>query len=146
MTWFQTTYTVRHNARRRLKGHLFGGRYKAVLVEPDESEYFRTLLDSIHLNPVRAGLVQVNLKGGGLPYVAGFPWSSLPHFQERPSLRPAFLVTSQGFGAFDFKDGIRDRRRDPRSRRAAGRADPARRIGGFRPSGEYSGVHGKERG
>ncbi len=27
MTWFQTTYTVRYNARHRVSGHLFAGRY-----------------------------------------------------------------------------------------------------------------------
>jgi N-acetylmuramoyl-L-alanine amidase len=29
----QGVYTIRHNARHRLRGHLFQGRYKAVLVE-----------------------------------------------------------------------------------------------------------------
>jgi len=33
MTWFQNTVTKRHNARNELLGHLFSGRYKAVLVE-----------------------------------------------------------------------------------------------------------------
>ena len=56
MTWFQTTYTVRYNARHRTSGHLYGGRYKAVLVEtPDggsagDADYFSTLVDYIHLN------------------------------------------------------------------------------------------------
>jgi REP element-mobilizing transposase RayT len=60
MTWFQTTYTVSYNARRRTSGHLFVGRYKAVLVEtPDggsagDASYFPTLVDDIHLNPIRA--------------------------------------------------------------------------------------------
>ena len=57
MTWFQSTYTKRYNARHRASGHLFGGRYKAALVEADGSEYFRTALDYIHLNypSLRAG-------------------------------------------------------------------------------------------
>ena len=33
MTWFQNTVTKRHNARNRLRGHLFYGRYRAVIVE-----------------------------------------------------------------------------------------------------------------
>ena len=58
MTWLQTTYTVRYNTRHRVVGHLFGQRYKAVVVDPEMGgEYFRTLIDYIHLNPVRAGLV-----------------------------------------------------------------------------------------
>ncbi len=63
MTWFQTTYTVRYNARHEVTGHLFGGRYKAVLVEPEDhasagdADYFATLIDYIHLNPVRARII-----------------------------------------------------------------------------------------
>jgi len=38
-----------------LWGHLFGGRYKAILVEAGKC--FWALLDYIHLNPLRAGLV-----------------------------------------------------------------------------------------
>ncbi len=58
MTWFQTTYTVRYNARHRVSGHLFAGRYKALLVDPESEGYLATLLNYIHLNPVRAGMVE----------------------------------------------------------------------------------------
>ena len=57
MRWFQTTSTVRFNRRHRLSGHLFQGRYKAVVVDPGQRGYFATLSDYIHLNPVRARLV-----------------------------------------------------------------------------------------
>jgi REP element-mobilizing transposase RayT len=115
MTWFQTTYTVRYNARHRTTGHLFGGRYKAILVEAGEgasagdAQYFSTLLDYIHLNPVRAGLVLAESEE--LPDVAGYPWSSLPHYCSKPSSRPEFLATSRGFHAFGLKDGPAGRRR-----------------------------------
>ena len=33
MKWFQNAWTRRFNSRHRLWGHLFGGRYKAILVE-----------------------------------------------------------------------------------------------------------------
>src|SRR5437870_6211386 len=55
MKWFQGTYTIRFNRRHKLRGHLFQGRYKAVVVDPEERRYFATLSDYIHLNPVRAG-------------------------------------------------------------------------------------------
>jgi len=58
MAWFQTTYTARYNARHRSSGHLFGGRYKTVLVDPGEPRYLATLLD-LHLNPIRAGLIRL---------------------------------------------------------------------------------------
>lgn len=35
MKWFQNTYTRRLNTRHGKWGHVFGGRYKAVLVEPE---------------------------------------------------------------------------------------------------------------
>jgi hypothetical protein len=33
MQWLQTAYTVWFNRRHHLSGHLFGGRYKAVLID-----------------------------------------------------------------------------------------------------------------
>ncbi|HBJ84722.1 MAG TPA: hypothetical protein DDZ88_12800 [Verrucomicrobiales bacterium] len=52
MSWFQSTYTQRYNARHRVWGHLFGGRYKAIPVQPQESggDYLKTLMDCIHLS------------------------------------------------------------------------------------------------
>jgi REP element-mobilizing transposase RayT len=55
MSWLQNAYTRRINTQHGLWGHRLGGRYKAILVEPGES--FRAVMDYIHLNPVRAGLV-----------------------------------------------------------------------------------------
>jgi len=57
MKWMQGTYTIRHNARHKLRGHLFQGRYKAIIVEGEQETYFRTVSDYIHLNPMRAGLL-----------------------------------------------------------------------------------------
>ena len=34
MGWLQNAYTRRINTRHRLWGHVFGGRYKAILIEP----------------------------------------------------------------------------------------------------------------
>lgn len=47
-------YTQWINWRTKKKGHLFQGRYKAVLVEADE--YLLQLVAYLHLNPVRAGI------------------------------------------------------------------------------------------
>ena len=98
MTWFQTTYTVRYNARHRTSGHLYGGRYKAVLVEsPDggsagDANYFSTLIDYIHLNPVRARLIKIDRDT--LPAVDAYRWSSLPEYGMKRSARREFLETS----------------------------------------------------
>jgi len=49
-------YTQRFNRKHERVGHLFQGRYKAILV--DREYYFRELARYIVLNPVRAGLVR----------------------------------------------------------------------------------------
>lgn len=57
-------YTRWINWRRSRSGHLFQGRYKAVLVDADA--YLLELTRYIHLNPVRAGMVKEP---------EDFPWS-----------------------------------------------------------------------
>jgi len=89
MRWFQTTYTARFNARHRLCGHLFQGRYKAIVMDSEEPSYFRTVGDYIHLNPVRARLLEkspVRLED--------FPWSSYPAYIGEVK-RPAWLETKR---------------------------------------------------
>ncbi len=49
-------YTTYFNVKRTRSGHLFQGRYKAILVEIDE--YAKELSRYIHLNPVRAKMVK----------------------------------------------------------------------------------------
>ncbi len=61
----QFRYAKRFNYRYGREGHLFQGRYKAVLCDKDK--YFLELSAYIHLNPVRGGLVKDPLE---------FPWSS----------------------------------------------------------------------
>ena len=48
-------YTTYFNVKQKRSGHLFQGRYKAILVEADE--YATELSRYIYLNPVRAGIV-----------------------------------------------------------------------------------------
>jgi putative transposase len=50
-------YTTYFNVKHDRAGHLFQGRYKAILVEKDE--YAKELSRYIHLNPVRAGIVEL---------------------------------------------------------------------------------------
>ena len=93
MRWFQTTYTARFNARHRLCGHLFQGRYKAIPMDSDEPGHFRTVSDYIHLNPVRARL----LKNGPLR-LEDFPWSSYPAYVGEAK-RPVWLETRRVLGS-----------------------------------------------
>ena len=51
------SYTVYYNRKYRTVGHLFQGRYKAILCDRDE--YLLVLLKYIHRNPVRAKIAAV---------------------------------------------------------------------------------------
>ena len=50
------SYTLYFNHKYNLSGHLFQGRYKAILCDRDA--YLLSLLKYIHLNPLRAGMVK----------------------------------------------------------------------------------------
>jgi REP element-mobilizing transposase RayT len=58
-------YTTYFNVKRKRSGHLFQGRYKAILVAIDE--YAKELSRYIHLNPVRTEVVEIPEK---------YDWSS----------------------------------------------------------------------
>jgi putative transposase len=57
MKWLLSSYTIRLNHRHKLFGHVFSGRYKALLVDGTGGGYLRTVCDYVHLNPVRASLL-----------------------------------------------------------------------------------------
>ena len=103
MRWFQTTYTVCFNRRHRVSGHLFQGRYKAVVVDPEERGYFATLSDYIHLNPVRARLVGLDRR------LFDYPWSSYRWFAAKAGRRPWF-VAEQVLGELGLSDDGTGRR------------------------------------
>jgi REP element-mobilizing transposase RayT len=69
-------YTTYFNVKRGRSGHLFQGRYKAILVDIDE--YAKELSRYIHLNPVRAKIVKT---------VEEYGWSSYPFYigEKKPS-------------------------------------------------------------
>ncbi len=56
MRRFMTGYAVTFNKRHKRSGHFFQNRYKSVVCEEDS--YLLELIRYIHLNPVRAKLVQ----------------------------------------------------------------------------------------
>jgi len=92
MRLLQGIYTIRHNARHRLRGHLFQGRYKAVVVDGQDAAYFRTVCDYIHLNPVRAGLLAADAA------LQSFVWSSFPMHVGSPRKRPRWLKSDWVLG------------------------------------------------
>ena len=56
MHFINGSYTTYVNIKRKRSGHLFQGRYKAILVDKDN--YLLELSRYVHLNPVRAKMVQ----------------------------------------------------------------------------------------
>ncbi len=107
MTWLQNTYTRRFNVRHRQWGRLFGDRYKAVIVDGAESDYYRTLLDYIHLNCVRAGIIRPKRKQSVLDYV----WSSVAGgYALAARKRAAWLATADGLAVMQCADTAAGRR------------------------------------
>jgi putative transposase len=111
MRWVQNTYTRKFNVRHALWGHVFGGRYKAVVIEYDstgDEHYFANVLDYIHLNPIRGGLVDLKRASGLLSY----RWSSLSQvYAVAPKRRPAWCAAERCFSAFELKDTVAGRRK-----------------------------------
>ena len=86
MQSLQFRYTRNFNIKYRTWGHLFQGRYKAILCQKDV--YFLELSAYLHLNPVRAGLVEDPSK---------YAWSSYPSYmgQEKGDLVDRDFLFSQ---------------------------------------------------
>ncbi len=83
MQWLQSTFANRFNRWTGDHGHVFQGRYKALLVEAGDS--LLRVVNYIHLNPVRAGLQRIATLGD-------YEMSSFPKFFRRA--RPACLVNA----------------------------------------------------
>jgi len=84
-------YTTYFNVKRKRAGHLFQGRFKAILIEADE--YALELSRYIHLNPVRAGMC-------GEP--GKYPWTSFISYVGQ-SKAPDWLKTDFILGCFGEK-------------------------------------------
>jgi hypothetical protein len=97
MKWFLGTYTSRFNRRHRLFGHLFSGRYKALIVDGSGNGYLRTVCDYVHLNPVRAKLLSPDRP------LREYGWSSFPDCLKPPGRRWAWLRVDRLFGEMGLR-------------------------------------------
>jgi REP element-mobilizing transposase RayT len=111
MKWFLGTYTGRFNRRHKVFGHLFSGRYKALIVDGSGRGYLKTVCDYVHLNPVRAKLLRPEQRLGA------YRWSSYRWYVSPAGKRPKWLRVGRLLGEM----GI------PRDS-AAGRKEFARRM------------------
>lgn len=81
MKWLQATFANRFNRFRAERGHVFEGRYHAIVLE--DGGALGAVCHYIHLNPVRAGAVAMgDLKS--------FRYGSY-HWLNQPRKRPPFL-------------------------------------------------------
>jgi len=92
MAWLQSTYTIRLNHRHKLLGHVLSGRYKSQLVEGSGNGYLRTACDYVHLNPVRARLIQAGER------LLSYPWSSFGAYLAAPEHRPQWVRVDRLLG------------------------------------------------
>jgi len=117
MKWFLGTYTGRFNRRHKLFGHLFSGRYKALVVDGSGNGYLRTVCDYVHLNPARAKLLKPEQR------LREYAWSSWPEYLKRPGKRWPWLRVDRLLGEYriprDSAAGRRELERGLEERRAA---------------------------
>jgi putative transposase len=100
MQWLGLTYARRLNNRLGRCGHLFQGRFKAMLVESDA--YMVELSCYIHRNPLRAGMVRRLIE---------YRWSSYPVYaygKKGPEWLKTDLILSQ-FGGRDGNKAYREK-------------------------------------
>lgn len=103
MRHFNVSYTGFYNRRHRRAGHLYQGRFRAILVEADS--YLLELSRYVHLNPVRIGSVQRLGYKGKLQYLQEYPWSSLDGYLSYRKRKP--WVTYEGI--LGYVEGSRGR-------------------------------------
>jgi putative transposase len=92
MKWFLGTYTGRFNRRHKYFGHLFSGRYKALVVDGSGTGYLRTVCEYVHLNPVQAKLLRAEQA------LSAYGWSSYPSYLHSAEVRPPWLRVDRVLG------------------------------------------------
>jgi putative transposase len=100
MRHIQGAYTTYVNIKRKRAGHLFQGRYKAIMVEADA--YTLKLSRSMHLNPAKAGMVAKPEQSQWSSYRSYIGHSTTPAW-----LKPDFILGSFGRNASDAKNSYR---------------------------------------
>ena len=81
MRQFNVAYTGYYNRRHQRSGHLYQGRFKAIVVEADA--YLLELSRYIHLNPIRIGRSRSMAAEEQLRSLRAYRWSSLPGYLRR---------------------------------------------------------------
>jgi len=114
MRQFNISYTGYYNRRHRRIGHLYQGRFKAIVVDKDS--YLLELSRYVHLNPIRIKSKHQWRETERIREIIQYQWSSLPGYVDGKRKVPwityetvlGYLGGSrQKYAAF-VQDGIRD--------------------------------------
>ena len=97
MQVLMTAYSMYANKKHHRVGHVFQGRFKSIIVEKDT--YLLEVLRYIHLNPIRAGIVDRDEE---------YPWSSYLKYLTAGSEKPT-VETAEMLSMFS-PDGLRQKR------------------------------------
>lgn len=81
MRQFNISYTGYYNRRHRRIGHLYQGRFKAIVV--DQDSYLLELSRYVHLNPIRIKPKAQRAAPERIREINQFRWSSLPGYLDR---------------------------------------------------------------
>jgi hypothetical protein len=117
MKWLLGTYTQRFNRRHARWGHLFGGRYKAQVIDERSPGYLRSACDYVHLNPVRARMIAAE------EALRSYRWSSYPAYLQ-PKLRARWLRVDRLLGEHGLERDAAITRREFERRMEQARLQP----------------------
>jgi putative transposase len=96
-----TGYAVSFNRRHRRHGHLFQNRYKSILCEEDA--YLKQLVAYIHLNPLRAGVVDDLAALKAYPFTGN---SALMGREDRPWQDTRYVLALFGRGLSEARRNL----------------------------------------
>ena len=98
MRWLLSAYTIRLNHRHQFFGDVFSGRYKALLVEGCGTGYLKSACDYVHLNPVRANLLNPAER------LLAYPWSSYLWYMATLEHRPGWIRVDRLLGEHGIQE------------------------------------------
>lgn len=139
MQWLKVSYSMWFNSKYRRVGPLFQGRFKSVLVDPDE-DWLVELSLYVHLNPVRIKKLgldkhgkRVEAAGGDIPSAAQvserlkllqeYRWSSFRFYAGKRPVIPSWLDMGELTSRFPVKQPFKYYR-ELTAQRISGHFDP----------------------
>jgi len=121
MKWMLGVFSQGWNRRRQRHGHVFQGRYKAVVVNGEERDgsYFKIVADYIHLNPVRSGWVGgetgKNLRSWRWSSYPSYAGGKVPEWLETGRVLRAFQLSEDRRGGKAYGGYLEARAREPKA-------------------------------